>query len=202
MADYNVQMKQYNGTSFDNILPYASQALTLAGVGGATEIIAQARAGLSQIATGSYVGNGVYTSPTQINIGFKPKLIFIGDGLSVSSLNPWAGGEAPYKYVNGVNTNWFSFNSNRMDGSTYERNVYSNFYGAMFAIDDIPFTMYFDGTNTIRQFVVISASFDSGVVSLTQTSYVASNSSFSGEFRNAKYQFNANGVTYYYTAIG
>lgn len=34
MADYNVQMKQYNGTSFDNILPYASQALTLAGGGG------------------------------------------------------------------------------------------------------------------------------------------------------------------------
>lgn len=23
MADYNVQMKQYNGTSFDNILPHA-----------------------------------------------------------------------------------------------------------------------------------------------------------------------------------
>nr|DAO69337.1 MAG TPA: hypothetical protein [Caudoviricetes sp.] len=34
MADYNVQMKQYNGTSFDNILPYASQAFTLAGGGG------------------------------------------------------------------------------------------------------------------------------------------------------------------------
>ena len=33
MADYNVQMKQYNGTSFDNILPYSSQALTLAGGG-------------------------------------------------------------------------------------------------------------------------------------------------------------------------
>lgn len=32
MADYNVQMKQYNGTSFDNILPYASK---IAG-GGAT----------------------------------------------------------------------------------------------------------------------------------------------------------------------
>ena len=75
MADYNVQMKQYNGTSFDNILPYASQALTLAGGGGATEIIAQARAGLSQIATGSYVGNG----QTNLNIalGFKPKFIYV-----------------------------------------------------------------------------------------------------------------------------
>ena len=78
MADYNVQMKQYNGTSFDNILPYASQALTLAGGGGATEIIAQARAGLSQIATGSYVGTGTHGegNPTVINCGFKPKVVF------------------------------------------------------------------------------------------------------------------------------
>lgn len=79
MADYNVQMKQYNGTSFDNILPYASQALTLAGGGGATEIIAQARAGLSQIATGSYVGTGTYgqSNPTVINCGFKPKMMLV-----------------------------------------------------------------------------------------------------------------------------
>lgn len=80
MADYNVQMKQYNGTSFDNILPYASQALTLAGGGSATEIIAQARAGLSQIATGSYVGTGTYgqSNPTVINCGFKPRMVVFG----------------------------------------------------------------------------------------------------------------------------
>jgi len=79
MADYNVQMKQYNGTSFDNILPYASQALTLAGGGGATEIIAQARAGLSQIATGSYVGTGTYgqNNPTVITCGFRPKYVYV-----------------------------------------------------------------------------------------------------------------------------
>ena len=79
MADYNVQMKQFNGTSFDNILPYASQALTLAGGGDATEIIAQARAGLSQIATGSYVGNGMATKDTTVSIvlPFAPKLVII-----------------------------------------------------------------------------------------------------------------------------
>lgn len=79
MADYNVQMKQYNGTSFDNILPYASQALTLAGGGGATEIIARARAGLSQIATGSYVGTGVQTEnfTMTIQLPFRPKLVFV-----------------------------------------------------------------------------------------------------------------------------
>ena len=80
MADYNVQMKQYNGTSFDNILPYASQALTLAGGGGATEIIAQARAGLSQIATGSYVGTGtqrIASNPIILSIGFKPQVLIL-----------------------------------------------------------------------------------------------------------------------------
>lgn len=85
MADYNVQMKQYNGTSFDNILPYASQALTLAGGGGATEIIAQARSGLSQFATGSYVGNGQLE--LNITVGFKPKVIIVqaNGGLNTSS---------------------------------------------------------------------------------------------------------------------
>ena len=82
MADYNVQMKQFNGTSFDNILPHASEALTLAGGGGATEIIAQARAGLSQIAIGSYVGTGTYgqSNPTVINCGFKPKMVLFWRG--------------------------------------------------------------------------------------------------------------------------
>ena len=92
MADYNVQMKQYNGTSFDNILPYASQALTLAGVGGATEIIAQARAGLSQIATGSYVGTGTYgaSHPTVITCGFKPKIVmFFSEVSTVSAFNKY-----------------------------------------------------------------------------------------------------------------
>ena len=87
MADYNVQMKQYNGTSFDNILPYASQALTLAGGGGATEIIAKARVGLSQIATGGYVGTGTYgaSNPTVITCGFKPKVVlFIGPEVKTS----------------------------------------------------------------------------------------------------------------------
>ena len=91
MADYNVQMKQFNGTSFDNILPYASQALTLAGGGGATEIIAQARAGLSQIATGSYVGTGTYSEGTTvtINLGFKPKLLIVfNPPVSTWSISP------------------------------------------------------------------------------------------------------------------
>lgn len=86
MANYNVQMKQFNGTSFDNILPHAyladkatdadhatsadsaNTATELAGGGGATEIITTARSGLSQIATGSYVGNGTVGESNTITI--------------------------------------------------------------------------------------------------------------------------------------
>ena len=97
MADYNVQMKQYNGTSFDNILPYASQALTLAGGGGATEIIAQARAGLSQIAAGSYVGNDQLN--LNIEIGFKPKFIIVQQSDSYSGSPGQTQDEPVNKYL-------------------------------------------------------------------------------------------------------
>lgn len=79
MADYKVQMKQYNGTGFDNILPYASQAETLRGGGTASDLITQARAGLCQIATGSYVGNGLTIEGTKMSIivPFTPKMLIV-----------------------------------------------------------------------------------------------------------------------------
>ena len=116
MADYNVQMKQYNGTSFDNILPYASQALTLAGGGGATEIIAQARAGLSQIATGSYVGNGNWNQNyvVTLNFGFKPRLVFISLGNLLEYETPGIVGDIFAGYiVNSVGAHGSFFNSKR-----------------------------------------------------------------------------------------
>lgn len=100
MADYKVQMKQYNGTGFDNILPYASQAETLRGGGTASELITQARAGLCQIATGSYVGTGVYSKGTTItlNTTFKPKMLFIFKEpyLTPSGDSSFVTGYAPY----------------------------------------------------------------------------------------------------------
>ena len=109
MADYNVQMKQYNGTSFDNILPYAAQALTLAGGGGATDIIAQARAGLSQIATGSYVGNGVATEGTTVSIvlPFAPKLVIIFPFTQVEWRTPYTSSETNTEsgFLQWLNTN-------------------------------------------------------------------------------------------------
>lgn len=109
MADYNVQMKQFNGTSFDNILPYASQALTLAGGGGATDIIAQARAGLSQIATGSYVGNGMATKDTTVSIvlPFAPKLVIIFPFTQVEWRPPYTSSDTTTEsgFLQWLNTN-------------------------------------------------------------------------------------------------
>lgn len=80
MSDYNVNMKKFNGTDYDNILPMSYLAKTAEKLeGGATsDIITQARNGLSQIATGSYVGNR--KSSLQLIIGFKPKLMMFYEG--------------------------------------------------------------------------------------------------------------------------
>lgn len=63
MSDYNVNMKKFNGTDYDNILPHAYLADTAISANIAekleaiSDIIIQARNGLSQIAIGGYVGN-------------------------------------------------------------------------------------------------------------------------------------------------
>lgn len=130
MADYNVQMKQYNGTSFDNILPYASQALTLAGGGGATEIIAQARAGLSQIATGSYVGTG--TTSFNIIVGFSPKIVLVQS--DTISLHGGATASGIERNLSARNLNtyfsifWISGLSDSMIFREYENREYYGIY--------------------------------------------------------------------------
>ena len=197
MADYKVQMKQFNGMNFDNILPYASQALTLAGGGSATEIIAQSRAGLSQIATGSYVGNGVYTSPTQIQVGFRPKTIFFGTRRSISQ--KYTNG-----YVNGVRTDY-----NPFIGAELFRPVGSSglFYGIMSLSVDVPFIVDddYDSVEREQYTIVLTMEELNGVVTITQKCYYSAlnvGGSTKTDFRTAKNQFNENGVTYDYVAIG
>ena len=58
MSDYNVNMKKFNGTDYDNILPMSYLAKMAEKLGATSNIIIQARNGLSQIAIGGYVGNG------------------------------------------------------------------------------------------------------------------------------------------------
>ena len=197
MADYKVQMKQFNGMNFDNILPYASQALTLAGGGSATEIIAQSRAGLSQIATGSYVGNGVYTSPTQIQVGFRTKTIFFGTRRSISP-------EYMYGYVNGVRTDYNPFIGMELVNLSHSPSL---FYGMMALSVDVPFLpdSVTDFTQNEQHTIVLTMEELNGVVTITQKCYYSAlnvDGSTRTDFRTAKNQFNENGVTYDYVAIG
>ena len=57
MSDYNVNMKKFNGTDYDNILLMSYLAKIAKKLGATSDIIIQARNWLSQIATSSYVGN-------------------------------------------------------------------------------------------------------------------------------------------------
>lgn len=78
MADYNVNMKQWNGSSFDNVLPLAYNAKQL---GGKTykEILSGLDNTFGKIAVGSYTGNGTYgaTNPNTLTFDFKPKFVLI-----------------------------------------------------------------------------------------------------------------------------
>ena len=198
MADYNVQMKQFNGTSFDNILPYASQALTLAGGGGATEIIAQARAGLSQIATGSYVGTGVYTNPTEIVMPFKPKLMML-NGV-YSTRQDYAG----WLWVNGVHQDWNNFDAAYISGvSTVASNIsgMQEYSGISVLLIDKPIVISVRNNNPVFNQIVIELKYESGVCKILQTQYSSSNGNKPTELRTAKAQYNSNGAKYYWAAF-
>lgn len=78
MADYNVNMKQWNGTSFDNVLPLAYNAKQLGG-----QSLAEVKQWVQDngllLYTGQYTGTGTYgkNSPTSITFPFKP-IVLIG----------------------------------------------------------------------------------------------------------------------------
>lgn len=78
MADYNVNMKQWNGTSFDNVLPLAYNAKQLEG-----QSLAEVKQWVQDngllLYTGQYTGTGTYGSsnPTSITFPFEP-IILIG----------------------------------------------------------------------------------------------------------------------------
>ena len=77
MADYNVNMKQWNGTSFDNVLPLAYNAKQLEG-----QSLAEVKQWVKDngllLYTGQYVGTGTYgeSNANSVIFPFKP-IIFI-----------------------------------------------------------------------------------------------------------------------------
>ena len=76
MADYNVNMKQWNGTSFDNVLPLAYNAKQLGG-----QSLAEVKQWVQDngllLYTGQYTGTGTYgqNNPTSITFPFEPILL-------------------------------------------------------------------------------------------------------------------------------
>ena len=78
MADYNVNMKQWNGTSFDNVLPLAYNAKQLEGQSLA-EVKQWVQDNGLMLYTGSYIGTGTYgvDNPTVLHFPFKPIIIFM-----------------------------------------------------------------------------------------------------------------------------
>ena len=78
MADYNVNMKQWNGTSFDNVLPLAYNAKQLEG-----QSLADVKQWVQDnglmLYTGSYMGTGIYgeSNPTTLTFPFEPIIIFM-----------------------------------------------------------------------------------------------------------------------------
>ena len=78
MADYNVNMKQWNGTSFDNVLPLAYNAKQLEGQS-LTEVKQWVQDNGLLLYTGSYMGTGTYgeSNPTILTFPFEPIIIFM-----------------------------------------------------------------------------------------------------------------------------
>ena len=77
MADYNVNMKQWNGTSFDNVLPLAYNAKQLGGQS-LDEVKQWVQDNNLLLYTGQYTGTGTYgaSNPNSVTIPFSP-ILFI-----------------------------------------------------------------------------------------------------------------------------
>ena len=88
MADYNVNMKQWNGTSFDNVLPLAYNAKQLGG-----QSLAEVKQWVHDngllLYTGQYTGTGTYgrTNPTSITFPFEVIAFIIPQDFTSSSFS-------------------------------------------------------------------------------------------------------------------
>lgn len=112
MSDYNIKMKKFNGTDYDNLLPLAYNALDSNLLNGKSyqEIVEIVGTGGEncRIAYGSYVGNGKSGAefPNSIECGFCPLLVMVSEQ---SSSHHWA--------LRGVGG--FYYNNNRENVMTW-----------------------------------------------------------------------------------
>lgn len=121
MADYNVNMKQWNGTSFDNVLPLAYNAKQLEGQSLA-EVKQWAQDNGVMLYSGQYIGTGTYgvKNPTSVTFPFEPVLFFFPSELRTLFANTFsteykridANGKGTYidikKSADGKTISWYS----------------------------------------------------------------------------------------------
>lgn len=103
MADYNVNMKQWNGTSFDNVLPLAYNAKQLGGQS-LEEVKQWVQDNGLMLYTGQYTGTGTYgqSHPTVFTFPFEPVLFILPVVLDFSG---YPNRETPM-ITNGLTTNY------------------------------------------------------------------------------------------------
>ena len=168
-----------------------------------TELINQARAGLCQIATGSYVGTGTYgqNNPTVINCGFRPKMVFI--------FTPSVVDKSGKNYIgkNGGNTQYNS--SLQMYSNNAQQADISETYTNLYALMDNNLPMLIWLTN--RSYGIYDTDYafltkifsDTGILYFVD-SYVATSNNVGAttDYRRPEYQFNTINRTYTWLAIG
>ena len=206
MADYNVNMKQWNGTSFDNVLPLAYDSEKIDGKTWAqvTQLLLEKSGGtmtgdlilngdptadlqavtkqyvdgaFSRVLTGSYVGNG--TKSVHIECGFNPSILFIVRGYTIADIGTTRPTPKFAKY--------FLYNSQEGDYQPVDGRP--SFYSpsTLFHIkgfDKVPVMSYDSGSQTIN------------------FEHSSTGISISSTVDNADGLMNTSGETYYWVAIG
>lgn len=144
MADYNVNMKQWNGTSFDNVLPLAYNAKQLEGQSLA-EIKQWVQDNGLLMYTGQYAGTGTYgrSNPTSITFPFEPVLFFFPSELRTLFANALSTkedsrnvGDGNYVYIkksaDGKTISWYSTEG---AGRQYNADGFTYYYAAIGGYD-------------------------------------------------------------------
>lgn len=145
MADYNVNMKQWNGTSFDNVLPLAFNSKALEGKS-YDDIIQYVKSLVDESAGivkefGSYVGTGTYgqNNPTILTTKDYCPLIIVkssSGGTTTTFMPPYGyaeptaslGTEMQYSYIpNGVEFWYNGSNADYQNNSSGQRFEYIAF---------------------------------------------------------------------------
>ena len=115
MADYNVNMKQWNGTSFDNVLPLAYNAKQLGG-----QSLAEVKQWVQDngllLYSGQYTGTGTYgkNNPTSVTFPFEPVLFFFPSEFKTFFANALS---TNYKNIN-VGSGTYIYIRKSADGKT------------------------------------------------------------------------------------